>query len=119
MQVAWVGVFGLAGIFARYFIDLGSAALALPYPLSTFAINIVGSFIIGFIYPLTHVSENIKVALMVGLLGGFTTYSGYALQTVRLIQEDKWTWAVAYFALTPVVCVGAAFLGIALSSNSI
>ena len=90
-----------------------------PFPNGTFLINIVGSFLIGIVYVLgierAVIPPAWRVGLMVGFLGGFTTFSSYSLESARLLEEMEVWYAVLYFVLSPLLGVGAALAGIYLS----
>ena len=60
-------------------------------------------------------AERRSAAIMVGYLGGFTTFSSFVLETLRLFQDRQWVWALAYWVGSPVLGVIAAFLGIRLA----
>ncbi len=107
------------GGLARYWFGLGAAALLGPrLPWGTLAINVLGSFAIGLFATLT--AEGGRLAglvglrpfVMVGLCGGFTTFSAFSLQTVELIQLGESGWALAYVLGSVVLCLLAAAAGL-------
>jgi CrcB protein len=80
------------------------------------AANVVGSFAIGLTAALLLLrapesSENLRLFVMTGVLGGFTTYSAFALETSLLLSGGQSLRAVSYAAITLVVCLGAVFAG--------
>ncbi len=81
------------GTLIRYLISVSTTASPHELPWSTIAINISGSFVIGFFGTLTlsngrfPVSENLRLLLMVGICGGFTTFSSFSLQTFELLRN--------------------------------
>jgi CrcB protein len=95
--------------------------MALPYsrdlPWGTIAINIAGSFVIGFFgtLTLTHgrfpVSDNARLFVMVGLCGGFTTFSSFSLQTLDLLRSGALMRAGLNIVLSVVLCVCAVAAG--------
>ena len=112
----WVAVAlgGAVGAMGRAFL-----ATQLPFvagfPLHTFAVNVVGSAIIGVIWALfsrmdAHVAWS--AFLITGVLGGFTTFSGFSLETVELAQQGQWMTAGLYIVASVSLCVAAAGLGI-------
>jgi fluoride exporter len=115
-----IGVFGVLGVLARYYLGIGVFRLyPHPFPFGTFLINILGSFLIGLVFVLgierNIISENLRVAISVGFLGGFTTFSAYSLEAVSLFGEAKYGLAFMYFSLSPVLGCLAAFGGIRLA----
>jgi CrcB protein len=114
---------GALGTLGRY----GLSALAMPIsenlPWGTIIINILGSFIIGLFGTLTlatgkfPVSENMRLFVMVGLCGGFTTFSAFSLQTLDLIREGSMTRAAANIVLSVALSVGAVAAGHALAAR--
>ena len=87
------------------------------WPVATMAVNLVGSFAIGLIYMYVAArgpsADNARVFWMTGVLGGFTTYSAFALETALLGMS--WT-AVAYVAITVVGCLLATLLGMKIGA---
>lgn len=105
---------GGLGALARYLIDKSTPPT--PFPISTFLINIVGSFLIGAVYVLGTekgiLTKEIAAVVAAGFLGGFTTFSAYALQTVLLAENGQAALATAYFLASPMLSALAAFGGI-------
>lgn len=108
---------GSCGILARYYTGI-AAAKWLPdtFPFGTFSVNLLGSFLIGALYVLANqnliLPEDLRIGLIVGFLGGFTTFSSFALDTARLLErDDVWTAAI-YFVGSPLAGLIAAFLGV-------
>lgn len=105
-----VGLGGALGSMMRYGITLISAAAGISGIGATLAVNALGSFLIGLFSGLCTDSTALLL-LTVGLCGGFTTYSTFALQNVKLFQEGKPLMAVLYVIGTVVSCVLLAWLG--------
>ncbi len=85
------------------------------FPYGTLTVNIAGSFIIGFLFSFFNnvvVSGNYKALLTIGFLGAFTTFSSYSLETVNLITEGEYKYAILNFVLNNILAVTGAFLGI-------
>ncbi len=119
MRLLWIAIFGLVGIFARYFIGVGVArTLNPPYPLATFAINLTGSLLIGLVYVLgiekSAIDPEIRIGLMVGLLGGYTTFSSYSLETYLLFESGRRLAAILYVTSSPILGLAATALGVGL-----
>lgn len=107
---------GAAGAVGRAFV-----ASQLPattgFPLHTFMVNILGSLAIGVVWALlSRLEANMtwSAFLMTGLLGGFTTFSSFSLETLQLAQQGQWLTAGAYVILSVLLCVAAAGLGVFL-----
>jgi CrcB protein len=87
------------------------------FPWQTLFINVSGSFLLGLLqrYALesTAVSPEVRTMLTIGFCGGYTTFSTFSFETVRLLEEGDWTRAALYVAASVMLCVAAALLGIA------
>ena len=89
------------------------------FPLAILCVNVVGSFLIGLMtqgfarYVWMH-DAALPLFLTVGLLGGYTTFSTFSLQTLKLLQEGNWTLAALNVAGSVIACVLFAFAGIKL-----
>ncbi len=104
-RILLIAVGGAFGAVARYLINISPLAnLFEKFPFPTFFINITGSFLIGFLLTLFtdkfEVSENIQLAVIVGFLGAFTTFSTFELETFGLIREKHFIIALLYLLLS-------------------
>ena len=98
LRILCVGLAGLAGTLCRYWL---SGAVARRYgeafPFGTLAVNLLGCFAAGLLFRLMQereaFSETARAAVFVGLLGGFTTFSAYGLQTFELLREGRFGMA--------------------------
>lgn len=113
---------GGLGSVARYLVTTGLAATlgpALPY--GTFAVNLLGSGLMGLLFALVSAAPangpTLALVLGTGFLGGFTTFSAFSLDTFRLVQEGSAGTAFAYAAATLAGCLGATALGYALGQR--
>ena len=114
----WVAIGSALGGVARFWFGLFAARLwGETFPWGTIIINIVGSFIIGFFGTLTladgpfPASANMRIFVMIGICGGFTTFSSFSLQTLTLMRNGSWFGASANIVLSVVLCVLAATIG--------
>ena len=110
-----VAVGGAFGAVARYLINLSPLKNLFPiFPFPTFFINILGSFLIGVLLILLTdrfaAGENLRLALIVGFLGAFTTFSTFEAEIWVLIKENQFATAFIYLFLSIVV----GFVGVAL-----
>lgn len=113
-----VAVGGAAGSMLRYALGLLAATVGGPdFPFGTFAANVLGSFGLGLVFVVgeghTWLGVDARIALGTGAMGGFTTYSTFNLEMIRYAQEGMVGRALAYGALTLVVCLLAGLAGIA------
>lgn len=85
------------------------------FPVGTLVVNVLGCLVIGFLYiafqEAWHVSQEVRLAVVVGVLGGFTTFSSFGQQTFDLAQAGKLGSAAAYVVLSNVLGIGAVVLG--------
>jgi CrcB protein len=108
---------GALGSLARYAISVLALPISRDLPWGTIGINIAGSFIIGFFGTMTlaqgrfPVTENLRLLVMVGFCGGFTTFSSFSLQTLDLIRGGAMLRASANIVLSVALCVAAVALG--------
>ncbi len=116
-----VGIGGALGSMARF--GVGSIVGRFwhaSFPLATLLINIVGSVLMGVFVGLMARflppwQEDARVFIAVGLLGGFTTFSSFSLETVLLLERGELVSAAAYVLLSVVVCVIGLYLGLLLT----
>lgn len=107
-----VGAGGAAGSIARYLIATGLLAghSLWGFPSGTFAVNAAGSLLIGILLETLRTQTAVWL-LVVGFCGGFTTFSTFSADTVRLLRDASYGPAAAYVALSIVVCIAFAAAG--------
>ncbi len=110
-----VGAGGFLGSVARYLISLIPMAGGTGFPLNTFIINIVGSFVIGALAGLAAKYAGLPAEWMAflraGICGGFTTFSTFALEVTNLLGTGRTSTAVLYMLLSLLLGVAAVILG--------
>jgi len=119
MTTLWVAVGGAIGSVARYWVAVWVARATGPdFPWGTILINISGSFVIGFFFAVSAeavgrwpVATDVRIFVMAGLCGGFTTFSAFSLQTLVLMRDGRMAAALANIALSVVLCLGAVAIG--------
>ena len=121
MSVAvWAGVLVIGGLgsVARFMVDRAVARRAArSFPFGTLVINITGSFVIGFFATLTGpdgrllVGSTTRQFVMVGLCGGYTTFSSFSLQTLNLVRNGEMLNAGVNVILSVALCLIAVWLG--------
>lgn len=119
-QVLMVALGGAVGAVTRFLLGLGMASL-VPGPWPTLVVNLLGSLAIGLIIGSLAGTDWFeswgRFLLVTGLLGGFTTYSAFAMDAVILIGEGRWWSAGIYVITTAAGCVVAAWLGVRIASD--
>jgi CrcB protein len=125
MSYLWVTVGSALGGVLRYAISrlMLSFDVSIGFPIGTVLINVIGSFVIGYFGTLTlhsgkyPVSDNARLFVMVGICGGFTTFSSFSLQTFELVRSGMWGRALANIALSVVLCLTAVAAGHRLAQH--
>jgi len=111
---------GALGAGARYGVGRAlEGLLAQGWPWPTLAINVAGGFLMGLLAATLArgaAGENTRLALGVGVLGGFTTFSAFSLETVSLIARGQVTAALAYIAASVLGALAALYAGQALGT---
>jgi CrcB protein len=120
VKILYLGIFGGLGCVSRYMVSGWIYTLAgktLPY--GTLAVNVIGSLLLGLIMEgslrSTLLSPELRFGLTVGFMGGFTTFSTFSYETVRLLEEGSMVAAGANIFLNVTVCIVAALTGIYLA----
>ena len=114
---------GALGTFLRYAISVVALPISRDLPWGTILINIAGSFAIGLFGTLTlasgrfPASENLRLFVMIGLCGGFTTFSSFSLQTLDLFQKGDTMLALANVGLSMILCLVGVWLGFVAGRN--
>lgn len=113
-----VGLGGALGSMARHGLNhlVHQRAIASTFPFGIFLVNVIGSVAIGAVAGLLapgrlHASYEMRIFLIVGVLGGFTTFSSFSLETLNLARNGEWFWAGSYIVLSLVLCLAAVALG--------
>lgn len=122
MTYLWVAIGSALGGMARYFITLALPPLVGPsFPWATLLINILGSFVIGWFGTLSAPGGRFdgyydtRVFVMVGICGGFTTFSSFSLQTFELLIRGEAARAGAYIVGSVLLCLLGVWLGVVLA----
>lgn len=119
MKVVLILLGGGIGTLARY----GVSGYAFQrytglFPVGTLAVNLVGSFLIGLLWGLAEhsaMSPNVRTFLFVGILGGFTTFSTFSLETLNLLRDGELKVALLNVLLNNVLGIALAFVGFILA----
>jgi CrcB protein len=120
----WIAVGSALGGMARFWCSgVAARLLGETFPWGTILVNVLGSFIIGFFATLTGPDGRVfadtltRQFVMIGLCGGFTTFSSFSLQTLNLLQDGEWWWAGANIALSVIACLAAVVAGYVLAAS--
>ena len=107
---------GGLGAVSRYLVGINLARhFEINLPISTFLVNVAGSFIIGFLYFLfvekADISPVVKLALTVGFCGGLTTFSTFSLELFEMVGNHQFFHAFAYAILSVTICLIMSAIG--------
>jgi CrcB protein len=110
---------GAVGTGARYLLGgLVIRWVGPDFPYGTMLINVLGSLLIGLVQQVglstLAIPETLRLVLAIGVLGGFTTYSSFSYETLKLVETGSWGAATAYVVLTTALCLGGCAAGLSL-----
>src|SRR5688572_9359608 len=118
MTYLWIALGGALGSVARYACTVGTARwLGTAFPWGTLLVNVAGSFAIGVLAALLTadgrpaLGSDARAFLMVGVLGGFTTFSSFSLETLNLARDGALGTAAANVGLSLALCLAGVWLG--------
>lgn len=115
MHVIYIGLGGFIGAVSRYLVSRYLGNLIPSFPLGTLAVNILGSFILGFIiYSLSQgktISPDMRDFITIGIIGGFTTMSSFAYESFRMAELGQMLFFALNIALNIVLCIAAIYAG--------
>lgn len=116
IQTGWVGLGGAVGSMLRFALAAGAQRFfgAEKFPIGTMLVNVLGSMAIGFLtvrFEASSVSHVHRVAVLVGVLGGFTTFSSFSLNTIQLFYEREYALAVVNVVGSVLLCLAGCWLG--------
>lgn len=119
-QTVAIAAGGALGALLRFWVSSGVyAVLGRGFPYGTLAVNVLGSLMMGLLYILMLerlvLGAEWRAFVLVGLLGAFTTFSTFSIETLTLIEQADYFKAAANALLSVVACVGAAFIGVMLA----
>jgi CrcB protein len=115
--VIWVALGGAIGSAARY--GLAGAVNYRSHPWGTVTVNVLGALVVGLLIGMWgfRADSDMRVGVAVGLLGGFTTFSTFAVDVIHLWEHGQEIEAVLSIAVTMIVGIGAAVVGVALGRS--
>ena len=122
MIALWVALGSAIGGVARYWASgIMARWVGETFPWGTLFVNVLGSFLIGLVFTVTGPDSRILIPtaarqfMLVGLFGGFTTFSSFSLQTLMLMQDGEWLWAAGNVVLSVLLCLLGVWLGHSLA----
>ena len=118
----WVGVGGFIGSVVRYAVSVGlGSAPSDRFPWATFAVNCLGCLLIGLIVGASSkasVSEPVRLVLVTGILGRFTTFSAFGLESFTLLRRGDTSIALLYILGSVLVGIAAVWLGLRFAGGA-
>ncbi len=118
MTYLWIALGSALGGIARFWCSSTiDRMIGETFPWGTFMVNVTGSFIIGLLGTLSgpegrwFLPTDARIFVMVGLCGGYTTFSSFSYQTLNLARDGEWLWAGANVVMSVVVCLAAVWFG--------
>lgn len=117
-----VAVGGVFGCWARYYLTgLIQGTFGRSFPYATLTINVLGSFLMGFLFIETieriQISPAVRTGVLTGVIGGFTTFSTFAMETLLLADEGKFGKAALYVLLSMILGLGGVVAGAYIARN--
>ena len=119
-QALAIAAGGAIGALLRFWVSTGVyAMLGRGFPYGTLAVNVLGSLLMGYLYIVMidrlALAAEWRAFALVGLLGAFTTFSTFSIETLVLMEQADYAKAFANVLMSVLACVGAAFLGVTLA----
>lgn len=123
LQTLSIAAGGATGALLRFWMSNGIHAwLGRGFPYGTIIVNIFGSLVMGILYVLIvekmEISAEWRAALIVGLLGAFTTFSAFSLETIHLLESSEFSKAGLNILLSVSLCISACWLGMILARHT-
>jgi len=117
-MILYIALFGAFGCLARYYLSgWVYAVMGAGMPYGTFAVNVLGAFLIGLVMEFSlrssSISQELRMGLTMGFLGGFTTFSTFSYETFRLLESAQFLQALANAFSSVVACLVFTYIGIA------
>jgi CrcB protein len=116
-----VGVGGALGAILRWYVSLFTGYLMVPAFVGTLVVNLIGSFLIGLLFIWFQgklpISDIFRTGILIGLLGGFTTYSAFSMEAVNMMMGGSYGRASAYVVVMVVACLMGTWAGVNLGRS--
>ena len=115
LHIIYIGFGGFIGAVSRYLLSRYVSNLLPSFPFGTLTVNVLGSFVLGFVlYSVTSgrsISPELRDFIAIGILGGFTTMSAFAYESFRILELNQMMLFVLNIALNVVLCIAAIYAG--------
>ncbi len=116
-QILAIAAGGAAGAVLRFWVSTSAhGMLGREFPYGTLAVNVLGSLVMGVLYVLfierMDVSAELRAAILIGLLGAFTTFSTFSIETLTLLEDREHLKAVLNMLLSVSLCILATWIGV-------
>lgn len=116
-KLLWIGLAGALGTLARYGLSGWVQRLGdFSFPWGTMTVNLLGCLLFGLVWAWAEgrlvISGEVRAIILVGFMGGFTTFSSFAFETGMLLREGQWLWALGNVAAQNLVGLAALALGV-------
>ena len=117
MRIVWIAVFGAVGTLARYALQgVVQHRTEATFPTGTLVVNLSGCLLLGFLGQLTMnrmvISPDMRVAMTIGFFGGFTTFSSFTWETIKMLEDGEWLWGGTYVLASVGIGLALTLLGI-------
>jgi fluoride exporter len=122
LRILLIALFGAIGTLARYGLQgMVQIKMGSTFPFGTLLINLTGCFFLGLIGQLTLnrviVPPEWRMAIAIGFLGGYTTFSSFGWETAKMLEAGEWWWATTYVAASVVLGLFLSVAGIRLANR--
>jgi CrcB protein len=118
-QMVAIAAGGAVGSLLRFWMSNWVHTFAdRSFPYGTLVVNVLGCLLMGFLFVLfiDRLSDNpvLRAGILIGILGGFTTFSAFSIETFNLIEQGDWAKAASNMSASVVLCIGATWIGVML-----
>jgi len=122
LRILLIALFGAIGTLARYGLQgVVQIKMGTTYPYGTLLVNLTGCFLLGLIGQLTLnrviVPPEWRMAIAIGFLGGYTTFSSFGWETAKMLEAGEWLWATSYVTASVVLGLLLSVAGIRLANR--
>lgn len=108
---------GLGGVARFWVANLVYAVLGRQFPFGTLVVNVSGCLLMGLLFVLTierfgSLATHLRALLLIGLLGGYTTFSSFSIETLNLFESGNWSGGLLNVVFTTLLCLLATWIGV-------